>query len=102
MLRLRNTGNFQASDLVNVDHTPLPFVLDDGKNYDKKGVKEVWAQSGQSGLDKRQPTVHWEKWENPFKKPIGQNSDVKILIADVHPAQQTNSVKELLKKLKIP
>ena len=42
------------------------------------------------------------EWENPFKKPIGQNSDVKILIADVHPAQQTNSVKELLKKLKIP
>ena len=40
-----------------MDQTPLPFVLDDGKNYDKKGVKEVWAQSGQSGLDKRQPTV---------------------------------------------
>ena len=31
----------------------LPFVLDDGKTYDKKGLKEVWAQSGQSGLDKR-------------------------------------------------
>ena len=41
LLRLRNTGNFQASDLVDVDQTPLPFVLDDGKNYDKKGVKEV-------------------------------------------------------------
>ena len=36
-----------------MDHTPLPFVLDDGK----KGSKEVWAQSGQSGLDKRQATV---------------------------------------------
>ena len=53
MLRLGNTGNFKASDLANMDHTPLPFVLDDGK----KGSKEVWAQSGQSGLDKRQATV---------------------------------------------
>ena len=29
----------------------------DGKTYDKKGVKEVWAQSGQSSLEKRQATV---------------------------------------------
>ena len=57
LLRLRNTGNFKASDLANMDETPLPFVLDDGKTYDKKGVKEVWVQSGQSGLDKRQATV---------------------------------------------
>ena len=57
MLRLGNTGNFKASDLANMDHTPLPFVLDDGKTYNKKGSKEVWAQSGQSGLDKRQATV---------------------------------------------
>ena len=35
----------------------LPFVLDDGKTFDKKGVKEVWAQSGQSDLNKRQATV---------------------------------------------
>ena len=32
-------------------------MLHDGKTYDKKDVKEVWAQSGQSGLDKRQATV---------------------------------------------
>ena len=32
-------------------------MLDDGKTYDKKGMKEVWSQSGQSGLDKRQATV---------------------------------------------
>ena len=57
LLRLRNTGNFKASDLVNMDQTPLPCVLDDGKTYDKKGVKEVWAQSRQSGLDNRQATV---------------------------------------------
>ena len=40
------------------------------------------------------------KWANPFKNPICQNSDGKILIADVHRPQQTDSVKELLKKRK--
>ena len=40
------------------------------------------------------------EWENPFKNPIGQKSDEKILIADVYFAQQTDSVKELLKKHK--
>ena len=54
---MRNTGNFKASDLANMDQTPFPFVLDDGKTYDKNGVKEIWAQSGQFDLDKRQVTV---------------------------------------------
>ena len=40
-----------------MDQTPLSFVLDDGKAYDKKAVKKFRAQSGQSGLDKRQATV---------------------------------------------
>ena len=40
------------------------------------------------------------EWANPFKNSICQNSDGKILIADVHRAQQTNSVKKLLKKHK--
>ena len=57
MLRLRNTGNFKASDLANMDQAPLPFVLDDRKTYDKKRVKEAWTQSGQSRLDKRQAIV---------------------------------------------
>ena len=39
-------------------------------------------------------------YANPFKNPIYQNSDRKILIADVHRAQQTDSMKELLKKHK--
>ena len=57
MLQLRNSGNFKASDLANIDQTVLRFVLVNGKTCDKKGVKEVWAQSGQSSLDKRQATV---------------------------------------------
>ena len=40
-----------------MDQTPLLFVLDDGKTYHKKGVKKIGAQSGQSGLDKRQAPV---------------------------------------------
>ena len=40
-----------------MDQTPLPFVLDDGKTFDKKVVEEVWAQCGQSDLDERQATV---------------------------------------------
>ena len=32
------------------------------------------------------------EWANPFKNPIGQNSDGIILIADVYRAQQTDSV----------
>ena len=57
LLRLRNTGDFKASDFANMDQTHLAFELDDGKIYDKKGVKEVWAQSEQSDLDNRQATV---------------------------------------------
>ena len=57
LLWLRNTGNFKACDFVSMDQTLFPFVRDNGKTYDKKDVKQVWAQSGQSGLDKRQATV---------------------------------------------
>ena len=55
--RLRSSGDHQDGDIVNMDQTPLPYVLDDGKTYDIKGVKEVWAQSRQSGLDKQKATV---------------------------------------------
>ena len=41
LLWLRNTGNFKASDLAHMDKMPLPFVLDVGKTYGKKGLKEV-------------------------------------------------------------
>ena len=40
------------------------------------------------------------EWANPFKNPISQKSDRKILIANVYRAQQINSLKELLKKCK--
>ena len=36
--------------------------------------------------------------DKSFRNPIGQNTYGEILIYDVNYAQQTNSVKELLKK----
>ena len=55
--RLRSSGDYQDGDIANMEQTPLPFVLDDGKTYDIKDVKDVWAQSRQSGFDKRQATI---------------------------------------------
>ena len=40
-----------------MDQTPLPFVMDDNRTYEKTGASEVWIASGQSGLEKRQCTV---------------------------------------------
>ena len=57
LLRERRKGNYTLRDLANMDQTPLPFVLDDNKTYDKKGADEVWIASGASGLEKRQCTV---------------------------------------------
>ena len=54
LLRVRRRGVYQTKDIANMDQTPLPFVLDDGKTYSDKGSSEVWCVSGSSGLDKRQ------------------------------------------------
>ena len=57
LLRVRRRGNFQLGDIANMDQTPLPFVLDDGKTYDNAGSKDVWSASAASGLDKCQCIV---------------------------------------------
>ena len=57
LLRVRRRGVYQTKDIANMDQTPLPFVLDDGKTYADKGSSEVWCVSGSSGLDKRQCSV---------------------------------------------
>ena len=54
LLRVRRRGVYQTKDIANMDQTPLPFVLDDGKTYADKRSSEVWCVSGFSGLDKRQ------------------------------------------------
>ena len=39
--RLQSSGDYQDGDIANMDQTSLPFVLNDGKNFDIKDVKEV-------------------------------------------------------------
>ena len=54
----------------------------------------------ESILDRSISHYQWisTEWVNPFKNPVDQNSGGKALIADAHRAQQTDSVKEILKK----
>ena len=142
---------FELSEIANMDQTPLPFVLDDGKTYNEKGEKEIWCASAASGLDKRQCTVQltifadgkprvrttiifrgqgkrvsktekdaWDsrvcvmfqekawcdeaimkawvnrEWSNILTNPHNPSSTGKILVADVHTAQQTEAVKTAL------
>ena len=150
---VRRRGKFELSDIANMDQTPLPFVLDDGKTYNDKGEKEIWCATAPSGLDKRQCTVQltifadgkprvrptiifrgqgkrvsktekdaWDsrvcvmfqekawcdeaimkawidrEWSNTFTNPHNPCSSGKILVADVHTAQQTEAVKTALGK----
>ena len=57
LLRERKRGTFALRDIANIDQTPLPFVLDDGRTYDDKGSEEVWFSSNKSSFDKRQSTI---------------------------------------------
>ena len=57
LLRERKRGTFALRDIANIDQTPLPFVLDDGRTYDDKGSEEVWFRSNKSSFDKRQSTI---------------------------------------------
>ena len=57
LLLVRKRWMFQLCDIANMDQTPLPFILDDGKTYNKSGEKHIWCASGPSGLSKRQCTV---------------------------------------------
>ena len=57
LLSVKRRGSFSLGDIAYMDHTPLPFVLHDGKTYEDTGSKEVWSASAASWLDKRQCTV---------------------------------------------
>ena len=153
--QVREDGVYELKDSVNMDQTPLPFVLNDGKTYDDTGATEIWCASAASGLDKLQCTVQltafadgvsrvrplvifrglgkriakkesdaWDsrvkvmfqenawcsesimkawiesEWENVFTNPPTPSSTGKILVLDMHRAQQTDDVKTLLRKHK--
>ena len=57
LLHERRRGTFSLADIANMDQTPLPFVMYDGKTYNQIGSKEIWCASGSSGLEKRQGTI---------------------------------------------
>ena len=50
LLRVHRRGNFQLCDIANMDQTPLPFALDDGKMYNSTGSKKVWSASAADRL----------------------------------------------------
>ena len=56
LLHVCRRGVYQTKDIVNMDQTPLPIVLDNRKTYADKGSSGVWCVSG-SGLDKWQCSV---------------------------------------------
>ena len=53
----RRRGTFSLVDVGNMDQTPLPFLMNDGKTYNQTESKEIWCASGSSGLEKQQCTV---------------------------------------------
>ena len=46
-------GQFNTSNLANINETPLPFAFTNWPTYEEKGAKTVWVQGGSSDLDKR-------------------------------------------------
>jgi len=42
-----------------MDQTPLPWEYLEGRSYETKGNKTVWAKSRQSGWGKRQATMQF-------------------------------------------
>ena len=57
MLHIRRFATYQMNDILNMDQTPFPFVIDNGKRYAKKGSSKVWCATHGSGLTKRQCSV---------------------------------------------
>ena len=67
-----DVGRYKLSNIVNMDQTPLPFEYLEGRTYNQKGEKTIWAQSSQSGWDKRQATIQLTVFADgvPRVKPL--------------------------------
>ena len=57
LMKVRKNGVYTLKDIANMDQTPLPFILDDGKTYSVTNEKDVVCKTGSPGLDKRQSTA---------------------------------------------
>ena len=60
------------------------------QSYDRR-VKVMYQEKAWCDQEIMKEWISTE-WANPFKNPIGQNSNGKILIPNVNCTQQTNSV----------
>ncbi|RPB01809.1 hypothetical protein L873DRAFT_1566635, partial [Choiromyces venosus 120613-1] len=69
---LADVGRYTLSNIVNMDQTPLPFEYLEGRTYNQKGEKTIWAQSSHSGWDKRQATIQLAVFADgiPRVKPL--------------------------------
>jgi len=50
-------SRFLESNICNLDETPIPYEYLEGKTYDVKGEKTIWAKQSQNGWDKRQASL---------------------------------------------
>jgi len=48
---------FDLSHICNLDETPISFKYLDGKSYNLKGEKTIWAKASQSGWAKRRASL---------------------------------------------
>lgn len=67
-----NIGRYRLSNIANMDQTPLPFEYLEGRTYNQKREKTIWAQSSQSEWDKRQATIQLTVFADgiPRVKPL--------------------------------
>jgi len=56
---VHSVGQYLTSNIVNMDQTPLAWEYLEGKTYEMKGNKTVWAKSQKSGWGKRQTTMQF-------------------------------------------
>lgn len=50
-------SRFLKSNIVNLDKMPIPYEYLEGKTYDMKEEKTIWAKQSQNGWDKRRASL---------------------------------------------
>ena len=80
VVRVRPIAIFQGKD--------LRISAKEKQSYDRR-VKVMYQEKTCCDQEIMKEWISTER-ANPFKNPIGQNSDGEILIADVHRAPETN------------
>lgn len=54
---ITDVGRFRLGQICNMDETPIPFEFLNGRTFEIKGAKTVWAKQTRGGWDKRQATL---------------------------------------------